>query len=78
MASKKASYKSVAVTTVIRATSRASVKVGESYYTLEYSEERLIPEMEGVDLNKEREFLWETVNTECDHQIEDILKSYKK
>ena len=77
MASKK-KYESKAITTVIRATSRASVKVNESYYTLEYSEERLIPDIDGVELEKEREILWDIVNSECDHQIEDILKSYKK
>ena len=71
-------YTSKAITTQIKATSRASVKVKESYYTVEYTEERTIPQIEGVDLEKERELLWECVNTECDNQINDILKSFAK
>lgn len=71
-------YKSKAIIKTIKATSRASVKVGESYYTVEYSEERIIPDIEGIDIEKERQVLWEDTNTECDNQIEDILKTFKK
>ena len=71
-------YELKAITKTIKATSRASVKVGESYYTVEYSEEKVIPDIEGVNIEKEREFLWEDVNAECDNQIEDILKTFKK
>ena len=71
-------YEVKAITETIRATSRASVKVGESYYTVEYSEERIIPDIEGIDIEKERKFLWEDINSECDNQIEDILKTFKK
>lgn len=73
-----AKYESKAIITSIKATSRASVKVGDSFYTLEYSEERVIPEVDGVDIAKERSALWDTVNAECDKQIEDVLKSFKK
>ena len=68
----------MASTKTIKTTSRASVKVGESYYTVEYSEERIIPDIEGIDIEKERQFLWEDTNAECDNQIEDILKTFKK
>ena len=71
-------YEVKAITKTIKATSRASVKVGESYYTVEYSEERIIPDVEGIDIEKERQFLWEDTNAECDNQIEDILKTFKK
>lgn len=71
-------YEVKATIKTIKATSRASVKVGESYYTVEYSEERLIPDIEGVEIQKEKQFLWEDVNAECDGQIEDILKTFKK
>lgn len=71
-------YEIKAITRTIKATSRASVKVGESYYTVEYSEERIIPDIEGVEIQKEKQFLWEDVNAECDGQIEDILKTFKK
>lgn len=75
MASKK-EYVSKAITTSIRITSRGSVKVGESFFTVEYCEERSIPE--GANLVKERQILWDEANTECDNQIQDILKIYKK
>ena len=71
-------YESKAIIKTIKATSRASVKVGESYYTVEYSEERIIPDIEGVNIEAERQLLWDDVNAECDNQIEDILKTFKK
>lgn len=73
--SKKA-YVSKATTTSIRITSRASVKVGENFYTVEYCEERAIPS--DADVEQERKLLWDEANTECDNQICDILKTYKK
>lgn len=74
---KKAEYKSLATTSKIAVSSRASVKVRDSYYTVEYSEERLIPDVPEVDIEKERQLLWDTCNTEVDNQIEDILKNLK-
>lgn len=61
----------------IRATSRASVKVKDSYYTVEYSEERMLPTDTDVDVALERELLWADVNSECDSQIADIIKTFK-
>ena len=72
----KKTYESKSVTTTIRCTSRASVKIGDSFYTLEYCEERSIPE--GADVEQERKILWDVVNNECDNQIQDVLKVYKK
>ena len=66
---------SKAITTSIRITSRASVKVKDNFYTVEYCEERSIPE--DADIEEERQALWDTCNGEVDGQIEDILKSYK-
>lgn len=63
--------------TSIRATSRASVKVADSFYTVEYCEERSIDE-EIDDVVEERKKLWDTCNNEVDAQIEDILKSFSK
>ena len=71
-------YVSKAITTQIRATSRASVKVRDNYYTVEYTEERTIPQIDDVDIAKEREILWDCVNNEVDNQIEDIIKSFAK
>lgn len=63
--------------TSIRATSRASVKVADSFYTVEYCEERSIDE-EIDNVVEERKKLWDTCNNEVDAQIEDILKSFSK
>lgn len=61
--------------TTIKAISRASVKIKDSFYTIEYGEERsLDPE---DDIEVERNKLWDTCNGEVDNQLEDILKSFK-
>lgn len=62
--------------TSIRATSRASIKVHDSFYTVEYCEERSIAPED--DIEEERAKLWDTCNTEVDQQLEDILKSFGK
>ena len=62
----------------ISATSRASIKIKDNYFTVEYHEERVIPEIDGVQIDKERELLWNTVNNECDNQIEEISATFKK
>ena len=69
-------YISKAKVNVIRATSRASVKIRDNYFTVEYSEERVIPDDSTVDIEKERALLWDTVNAECDNQILDIKDSF--
>lgn len=69
-------YISKAKVNVIRATSRASVKIRDNYFTVEYSEERVIPDDNTVDIEKERALLWDTVNAECDNQILDIKDSF--
>ena len=71
-------YQSKATISSIRATSRASVKVRDNFYTVEYSEERTLPTDIEYDIDKEREILWNTVNDEVDKQIEDIIKSFAK
>lgn len=63
-------------TTAIRVTSRASIKVSDSFYTFEYCEERSIPE--DADVALEREALWAVANEEVDKQIEDVVNLYKK
>ena len=69
-------YISKAKVNVIRATSRASVKIRDNYFTVEYSEERTLPDDSSVDIEKERAILWDTVNAECDNQILDIKESF--
>lgn len=65
-------------TNSIRCTSRASVKVRDNFYTVEYSEERVVPEDIDVDIDFERQSLWDSCNVEVDKQIEDILNAFKK
>ena len=63
----------------IQASSRASVKCGDSFYTVEYTEKRAVADdCTDKELELERQALWDTVNSECDNQVVDILKTYKK
>lgn len=72
-------------TTQISATSRASVKIGESYFTFEASETRTVDytqlpkNLEDAEkiIKNEYEALFNTVNEQVDLQIADI-KSYTK
>ena len=50
------------------------MKIRDNFYTLEYSEERVIPDIEGVNIEEERQALWDAVNAECDNQIEETVK----
>ena len=60
----------------IRATSRASVKISDSFYTVEYCEERSIDHDDNVE--EKRKKLWDTCNGEVDNQLEDIIRSFSK
>lgn len=71
-------YTSKAVTNRIVATSRVAVKIKDNYYTIEYLEERSIPDNPDIDLDKERLLLFDAVNNTVDTQIADIVKSFKK
>jgi len=77
---KKQEYQSKATVTTIKASSRRSIgiqsKSATEYYTIEYTEERTVPE--DCDIEKERTSLFEACNTEVDKQIEDIVEMYKK
>lgn len=75
---KAVKYESKAKIITIAATSRASVKIRDNYFTVEYHEERQIPDVDGVNIQQERQLLWDTVNAECDTQIEDISSTFKK
>lgn len=76
-AKKKATpYKSKATISKIIATSRISKKIGETFYTLEFTEERILPEDANVE--EERKILWDVVNGEVDNQIEEVYEICKK
>lgn len=70
-------YQPLGKTTVIRATSRASVKIRDNFYTVEWSEERSIPDLPEISIEQERELLWDDCNREVDNQIEQIVKAFK-
>ena len=76
MADNNEMYEPKAQITKIQATSRMSLHVKENYFTIEYSEERSIPDVDGVDINKEREALWEVVNGQCDDQAGIIYSTF--
>lgn len=65
-----------AKTTSIRATSRTSIKLGDNFFTVEYSEERSVSE--DCNIEEERETLWDDVNREVDNQIDDIQDMYRE
>lgn len=69
-------YEPKGVITSIRATSRMSLKVKDNYFTIEYTEERAIPNVEGVDIEQERSALWDSVNNEVDNQAEVIYNTF--
>ena len=68
---------SKAIPTTIKATSRVAIKIKDNFYTVEYSEERKIPEDVEVDVEYERQVLWDDVNTCVDNQCAEILKTFK-
>lgn len=78
----QAEYQSQAVPTVIRANSRISVKLQETFYTFEFMEERQFPidlvDEGKIDLNKERELLWDEVHNQVDKQVQDVVDMLKQ
>lgn len=71
-------YKQQAKTIKISGTSKATVQIKNNYYSFSYSEERELPEDDTrTNIEKERELLWDTLNSEVDKQIEQIMELYK-
>ena len=71
------SYESKAIITTIKATSRVAIKIRDNYFTVEFSEERSIPDIDGVDIDEERALLFDDVNAVVDNQCEEINKMFK-
>lgn len=74
-------YSQKAIPTVIKFTSRASVKIvdrnkQDHYYTIEYGEERQIQNFDNTNLDKERQILIDDCNTIVDAQLKDIVDMY--
>ena len=72
-----AEYTPKAIVTEITATSRVAIKVRDNFYTVEYSEKRAIPDVEGVDMDSERVALFDAVNGVVDEQANDILRTFQ-
>lgn len=79
---KQREYFTQAVPTLIRATSRVSVKLNESFYTFEFMEERAFPidlvEEGQINFEKEKEMLWDEVHSQVDKQVSDIVSMLKQ
>ena len=71
-----AEYEPKARISKIQATSRMSLKVKDNYFTVEYTEERVSPDIEGVDMEQEKQALWDAVNNEVDNQAEVIYNTF--
>lgn len=71
-------YEPKAAISKISATSRASLKIKDNFFTVEYSEERVIPDLEGIDIEQEKQALWDAVNAEVDNQAEILYKTFNK
>lgn len=66
-------YKPKAITKTIKFSSRASVKVKEAYYTMEYGEERQIDNFDDVNIDKEIQLLTDDCNKVVDRQVEEVV-----
>lgn len=60
-------------TTTIKFSSRASVKIKDSFYTFEYGEERQIENFNDVNIDKEKQLLVDDCNIVVDNQIKEIV-----
>ena len=67
---------SKAIPVTIKATSRVALKIKDNFYTVEFTEERALPDEE-VDMEFERQKLWDDVNNCVDNQCEEILRTFK-
>lgn len=75
----KKGYESKLKTVSIRFTSRASVKIKDSYFTVEACEERVVPDgVDGVDWQKEKKMLWDELNAQCDDQVQEIYDMFER
>lgn len=70
-------YESKAIVTEISATSRVALKIKDNFYTVEYTEKRSIPDVEGIDIEQERTILFDNVNAIVDTQANDIVKTFR-
>jgi hypothetical protein len=70
-------YTPKAVVTEISATSRVAIKIRDNFYTVEYTEKRAVPDVEGINVDEERLALFDAVNSIVDQQADDILRTFQ-
>lgn len=61
-------------TTILRATSRASVKINDCFYTFEFTEEIDTRHVKDSNLEAEKNMLWERVHQQVDNQVRQIVE----
>lgn len=71
-------YVSHCTPTEIYALSRCAIKVRDNYYTVECSEKRNISSIDGIDMEKEFELLFDELNSITDSQCQDIISTFTK
>lgn len=69
-------YESKAMVLTIKATSRVAIKIKDNFYTVEYSEERSVPDAVDVNIDAERTVLWDDVNKIVDDQCASIIETF--
>lgn len=69
-------YIQKAIPKTIKFSSRASIKIKDSFYTFEYGEERQIDDFNEVNLDKEKQLLIDDCNNIIDNQIEEVVKMF--
>jgi hypothetical protein len=69
-------------TTVLKVTSRASVKIGDSFFTFEAGIEKSVPDdFDPALIPEEKKKMWDEMNTDIDNQIieiQEFLRSKRK
>lgn len=66
-------------TTSVHVTSRASVKISDSFYTFEFGKECSVPEeMTADELAEAKHSMWDEANAEVDNQISEIYNFLHK
>lgn len=71
-------YESKAITNTIKAESKITIKIRDNFYSVTFAEERLIPAIEGVDVESERAILFDDVNKIVDEQAAEIINTFSK
>ena len=70
-------YTSKATVTSIKATSKVTLKIRDNFFSVEYTEERTVPDVDGVDIEAERKCLFNDVNAIVDEQADVIRKTFR-